>query len=142
MPDFAYLKTSKAINKKKVREFFRTTENFFAVLDRDAIISKIQVKAALEHLSRPRKVRVRDNATLLMMFLSGHSQITKAMDSVGVTERTRNLMVIYEDLRDFKTFSEYFPELAESDQPSLPEDVPELDRLVFGRMAQVELELW
>lgn len=142
MPDFAYLKSSTQLNKEKVREFFRTANNFFAVLDRDNLISETQIRAALDHISRSREVRVRDDATLLMMFLSGHSQISRATESVGITDNTRKMVVVYKDWDDYHNFLQNFPELLESSEIRLPGDVPELDDTVFSRMAKVEIDLW
>lgn len=112
------------------------------MLDRDNLISETQIRAALDHISRSREVRVRDDATLLMMFLSGHSQISRATESVGITDNTRKMVVVYKDWDDYHNFLQNFPELLESSEIRLPGDVPELDDTVFSRMAKVEIDLW
>ncbi|AKA49631.1 hypothetical protein IX51_11545 [uncultured archaeon] len=141
MPDFTYLSSNISLESNKVRDFLRTAENFFAVLDRNKIFSEVQIRAAMEHVDRNRGKKVRDDATLLMLYLSGHSQIPKAYGAVGVTPGTRNFLIIHDSRNDLGRFLDAFKSLKENKSLSLPVDCPDKDTIVFGNMAKVELEL-
>lgn len=142
LPEIRYLKTGNTLSTAKVREFLRTTENFFALLDRDKLVSVVQIEAAWEHVLRNRGGKVRDDPTLLMLYLSGTSQISRAYETVGINSETRNVVAVYENPRDLENFLEMFSGLLVDDQSHrLPRDCPEKDSLVFGKIAKVELEI-
>lgn len=142
MHRIGYLRTTSEIDLTKVREFFRTTNNFFAILDMNKLVSEVQVRAAIDRLSRHLNGRIRDQGTVLMLLLSGQSQISKAVEAVGVGRETRKLLVIYETEKDLTEFLGLIGNTLEITDEKLPYDVPEMDREVFGKMSQAEIELW
>lgn len=142
MPEIIYLRTEQPVSTQKVRDFLRTTMNFFALLDQDKLVSEVQILAAWEHVQRNRGKKVRDDATLLMLFLSGTSQISRAYELVGIRQSTRRIVIFYDDTRDLENFTDAFPEFSSSAlSGGLPKDSPDNDMTVFSKISKVELEL-
>lgn len=141
MPEFIYLRSKVPVNISEARKFLRSTNKFFAVMNRNVIISEVQIEAALEHVRRNEDKKVRDNATLLMLFVSGTSQISKAYELAGITPLTREFVVIFEDSSDMAGFRNAFPDMVPDETIALPHDLPDKDDVVFGNISRVELEL-
>lgn len=142
MPDIKYFRSDRELNRADMLSFLRTTKNFFSILNSDSLVSELQIKASLEHLKKAGHKRVKDNGTLLLMYISGESQISRAIEAVGVGNKTRNIAVVYEDQDDLRDFQRSFHSLEPQPASPIPADLPENDEQVFGKISKVELDLW
>lgn len=135
-------RTINQVDVSAIRDFSRSTKDFFALLDYSKVASATQIRAALEHTRRHSGKRVRDDTAIFMMFMSGEPQISKAIGAVGVRSDSSSIVAVAVDSEDMERFASRFPDIREDNTLSIPEDSLVRDKEVFTNIVKVELRFF
>ncbi|WP_393971764.1 hypothetical protein OXIME_000347 [Oxyplasma meridianum] len=105
-------------------------------------MSEIQILVAYSHLDRENDMakRVKDRSLRLMIHIAGEKQIKKAKDKVGFRNGMKKAILVYENSSVFENFLLDLKKAEISNQPFIPHDVRQLDRIVFPRIAMSDFQ--
>lgn len=117
-------------------------ENFFSMVDSSKVVSLEQIRICYNKAMKlfESSDRIKRPESIFLMLLSGEKQISRAQDSVGVSESTGSFIVVFESESTFQSFlGSAGKHILRNDIPAVPERKPEEDGIMFSRMARIQL---
>jgi tRNA threonylcarbamoyladenosine modification (KEOPS) complex Cgi121 subunit len=118
-----------------LRGLARDSEALVALFDATAIAGERHLFSAWAHLGRARargESRLRDRGAELALFVAGDDQLPRALEKVGVTDRTEEFVLLAEKPRDPLELLEAFGLIADPSVYPRPPTVATLTRLGIG----------
>lgn len=127
---------------KSIIEASKGQANFFQLIDADKLLSEVQIMAAADHVKRnSNSSKIKNPENLLLMYVAGTTQISRAISMLGLSESTERIIAVYESEEDMEGMMSAFPSLEEASTRLIPYDVPEMDGEVFSKISHVEFSL-
>ncbi len=124
-------------------DFLGGTRGFFVLLRKDAVSTMTQLnvcyRSSLNILGR--NSRYHDPSAIIMMLLSGKSQIKDAIREVGIGEGDEEFLVAYDNEQDLEDFSGLEGIRSVSPDTGVPRDDTSIDRYVFPRITDIIYDL-
>lgn len=126
----------------EIIEASKGQDHFFQLIDADKLLSEVQILAAIDHVVGNAAIsKVRNMENLLLMYIAGTTQISKAIAALGLSSDTKKIIGVYESEAEIRNMLSKFPMLRESEARVIPYDAPEFDSEVFSKISHVELSL-
>lgn len=129
---------------ENVIRYSKYQRGIFVLVDLKSVISQLQINIASERAIRrlDNASRIRDFGSLVMMYLSGRSQIDTALKSAGLNSWTEKAVLICEREGQFLDFlKEFGKNIEKIEDPPIPYDDPSKDRETFFAMSNVDYEI-
>lgn len=124
-------------------EFIPEASGPFIFLKRGSLKSLTQLnfcfESSIKICSRNRKYR--DLSAVFMMLISGKTQISQAIESVGISDSDSEFLVAYQNGSDISEFIRRYGGFAISEDPGVPAESEEPDRDIFPSITDVIYEL-
>lgn len=123
--------------------FIADASGVFVLLKKSAVSTLTQLNICFKSSTAiiERNSRYRDQAAVIMMLLSGKTQISEAIESVGIGENERDFLVAYSNNDDIEKFSKLKGIESIEPETGIPSDDRSIDSKIFPLITDVIYDL-
>lgn len=122
--------------------FTNTSKGVFVFVKPGMIRTVTQLQICYDAAMRIRKrnTRYRDAGAVMLMLISGKSQISEAIQDAGIRENEKEFIVAFDEKSDLENFRKRFS-VSVSEDTGIPDDDSNLDSTILPSITDIIYEL-